>query len=85
MNTFVWTMVAVVVGIFAYVKLTAAKPGPKGLVTEGDGFTVDSITGADKAPNETPGTVGNTSGPIDRFAVPNPVGGDPIEIYGIKY
>jgi len=85
MNTFVWTMVAVAIGIFAYVKLTAAKVGPKGLVAEGEGFTVDSITGVDKAPSEQPGTVGNTSGPIDRFAVPNPVGGAPYEGWTVKY
>lgn len=72
MKTFVWTFLAVVVGIFAWSKLAARKlPATKGAgngapVDTGMFFgpNIDPLTGAYLEPGATPGTVAYNQAPI---------------------
>jgi hypothetical protein len=67
MNTFVWTAIAVVVGIWAYTKITMKTPGAKAVERGPAGYPLDQITGVEVKPGDKPGTVGFPSGSIDNF------------------
>ena len=69
MNTFVWTAIAVVVGIWAYAKIT--EPATKKLATGPAGYPLDALTGVEQTTGNGAGTVGFASGPIDNFAGPS--------------
>ena len=75
MKTFVWTFIAVAVGIYIFTKWTAAK-AVGGVLTFGpisikpseanvfSGPDIDPVTGAYLAPGAQAGTVGNPVQPI---------------------
>lgn len=71
MKTFIWTFVAVFVGIYAFTKLAANKAATnKGGVTTGtqgifEGPDIDPKTGAYLPPGSAAGTVGFTSSAND--------------------
>jgi len=86
MNTFVWTAIAVVVGIWVYAKITDQTPSPKRTERGPAGYPLDAITGVEITAGDKTGTVGFASGSIDNFRGPDdgafssPEGG-----YSIKY
>lgn len=84
MNTFVWTAIAVLVGIWAYAKIT--DKAPKTVARGPAGYPLDAITGVEVTPGDKPGTVGYTSGPIDNFRGPDDGAfSDPEGGHTIKY
>jgi len=90
MNTFVWTAIAVLVGIWAYAKITGEKEGDMVMTARGPaGYPIDAISGVEITPGDKPGTVGFASGSINNFRGPNdgalsdPEGGHSID-YGQK-
>jgi hypothetical protein len=83
MNTFVWTAIAVLVGIWAYAKISEEKTPEQRLGPAG--YPVDQITGADIKPGDRPGTVGFPSGSIDNFGNPNDGATSGPESWSIDY
>lgn len=88
MNTVIMTAVAVLIGIWAYAKISEKKePGKQNYGPAG--YPIDSITGVEQTAGNQPGTVGFVSGSIDNYAgagdgaVSDPEGGHTIT-YGVK-
>jgi hypothetical protein len=73
MDKFVWTAIAVIVGIWAYTKITMSSggAGPKAVQRGPAGYPIDQITGVEVKPGDKPGTVGFASGSIDNFRGPD--------------
>lgn len=69
MDKFLWTAIAVLVGIWAYAKITEDKAPTKRLGPAG--YPIDQITGVEIKAGDRPGTVGFASGPIDNFRDPS--------------